>query len=87
MECETTILWNELVREDAARASVDSSRNITSTIAADISANCEAYDAGVIPRGRWDVEQNRLWKQAAAAGCAAQVLTLVRRTSASGPKE
>ncbi len=54
-------------------------------IAAEIVGNCEAYDAGIINRARWDAEQQRLWKMAADAGLASVVLTLVIRTSASAP--
>ena len=53
-------------------------------LAAEIVANCDAYDAGIINRARWDVEQQRLWKAAADVCLAQVVLTFVLRTSANG---
>jgi len=46
-------------------------------IAADINANCDALDAGLVTREQWHNEQHRLWKLAADNVIASKVLRLV----------
>ena len=54
-------------------------------IAAEIIGNCEAYDAGIFNRARWDAEQKRLYADAARENLVSVVLALVLRTSATMP--